>query len=60
MIFFKLFKWDENIVVSNNKLDNSNNKLENSNKHIKLKFHKLKKYDFIDKILKDDPMFLSS
>ncbi len=58
MIFFKLFKWDENIVVSNNKLNNSN-KLENSNKHIKLKHYKLKTNDFIDIILKEDPMFLS-
>lgn len=55
MLFFKLFKWDENIVVSNINLK----QVDNSVKHIKLPHYNLKTNDFVDKILKEDPMFLT-
>jgi len=55
MLFFRLFKWDENIVVSNNNLKQSND----SFKHIKLNHYNVKNNDFVDKILKEDPMFLT-
>ena len=44
MLFFKLFNWDENIVVSENIKNNSKTN---------------KKTNIIDEILKDDPMFFT-
>ena len=47
MLFFKLFKWDENVVVSDKNIEIKNN--------YKFKINE----DFITKILREDPMFFS-
>lgn len=63
MLFSKLFKWDENIVVSSKKNDNIKTIPEKStkinNNTDKTSIKKVKSIDAVSKLLNEDPFFLS-
>ena len=63
MLFSKLFKWDENIVVSSKKNDNIKTIPEKSPKinniTDKTSIKKVKSIDAVTKLLNEDPFFLS-